>query len=480
MKNELNRAENFIQNQLSLVNTTYKPILHFSASTGWINDPNGFSFDGNTFHLFYQYHPYSSKWGPMHWGHATSKNLIDWTHLPIALAPSEPYDQSGIFSGTAMFETKTMRLYYTGHVDLDGNVSQTQCIAESSDGVHFNKRPENPILDAQSMPKDSVCADFRDPKVLKREDQYLLLAGSRTQDYRGQILLYSSKDGLRFDYKNRILFPRSYGDVIECPDLFTMDGQDILVFSTQKAEFSTTVQNSFSVFAWIGLFDVDTYSFKVHSEQILDYGFDFYAPQTTQTTNESYMIAWMNSWERDQITDLLHHQWAGSMTLPRRLYLEKGMLKQAFPDSLEHSLKQSFHKDLLVLEPSHTLVIDTNDTYLFKFEIQLDKGDLQLRFLNDDEHYLQLTLSAELSKAILDRSHAQHSIHSKVGENEAIRSMDISADVTCSIVVDKSSIEILINGISMTSLFYGGEDRKNIKLNVSEVMTLRNVYVYEL
>lgn len=480
MKKSIEIINQNIELNQNKVNKLYKPVLHFTAPIGWINDPNGFSFDGINYHLFYQYHPFSSKWGPMHWGHAISKDLIQWNQLPIALAPSEDYDQSGIFSGTALWENGKIRLYYTGHVDIDGKVDQTQCIAESSDGINFEKYAKNPILDLNSMPNDSLFADFRDPKIIKYPDEFILLMGSRTQDYRGQILMYSSKDGYHFEYKNRIVFPRNYGDVIECPDLFHLDGFDVLIFSTQKAVLEKGVQNSFSVFAQIGQFNQSTYTFDVLNEQILDYGFDFYAPQSTQTPSETSLIAWMNSWERTQVTDELGHQWAGSMTIPRILSIKNNTLIQSFPKSLlNHFSKHEFWDQLKINSNSKHNFESTPVSY-FEFSIKLNPEDnISIRFFNDDHSYLECFIDGNHKELILDRSHSKYSIHSKVHENEAIRRMKIPSDLKVSILTDRSSIEIIVNGISMTSLFYGEESAKNIIVTSTQTITLIDVSIYE-
>lgn len=477
----IEHIEAYIQDNKDSVNPIYKPELHFSAQVGWINDPNGFSFDGNAYHLYYQYHPYSSKWGPMHWGHATSKDLVEWTHLPIALAPGELYDQSGIFSGTALIEEGKTHLYYTGHVDVDGQVQQSQCLATSQDGIHFAKSPYNPLLSAKDMPDDSLFADFRDPKILKRNGQTLMLTGSRTQDYLGQILIYASKDGQQFDYKNRILFPRSYGDVIECPDLLTIDGQDVLIFSTQKAVLTQDVQNSFSVFAWIGRFDDATYTFSRKKEQILDHGFDFYAPQTTSGPHDPVMIAWMNSWERDQVTDILNHHWAGSMTLPRILSLKHGLIAQSFPPSLKGKGQRVYEASDVWLNGHEQTTIACQDVALIEFELQLGPKDrLAFKLLNDERHHLDLVLDGSTLQAILDRSGAKHIIHSKMGEDERLRRMSIEPVIQGSILVDKSSVEILINGQAMTSLFYGGDHRHNLILESDQSLLLRHLVIRDL
>src|SRR5690625_5104997 len=128
---------------------------------GWMNDPNGFSYFNNEYHLFYQHHPYDTVWGPMHWAHAVSSDLIKWQHKDIALKPDKEYDKNGVFSGSGLEVDREHWLYYTGHVDShldhlndDGSssdsneipsyVRQVQCLAKSVDGETYHKYGNNP------------------------------------------------------------------------------------------------------------------------------------------------------------------------------------------------------------------------------------------------------------------------------------------------------------------------------------------------
>ena len=128
-----------------------RPEFHLSPRVGWMNDPNGFSYYKDKFHLYYQYYPYDSQWGPMHWGHVVSDDLLHWEYLPSAIAPDMPYDYVGCFSGSAIELPDGKQLFmYTGvrkEAQPDGGVRdiQTQCLA-TGDGMDYEKDPRNPIL----------------------------------------------------------------------------------------------------------------------------------------------------------------------------------------------------------------------------------------------------------------------------------------------------------------------------------------------
>ncbi|SEJ46602.1 Glycosyl hydrolases family 32 N-terminal domain-containing protein, partial [Azotobacter beijerinckii] len=131
----LDEAQRALETTLPERGDDYRLGYHLSPPAGWMNDPNGLVYFRGEYHVFYQHHPYSPQWGPMHWGHARSADLVHWEHLPIALAPGDAYDRDGCFSGSAVVEGDTLYLIYTGHRWLGepGNdeqgIRQVQCLA---------------------------------------------------------------------------------------------------------------------------------------------------------------------------------------------------------------------------------------------------------------------------------------------------------------------------------------------------------------
>ena len=221
------------------VSPEQRPLFHLSPTVGWLNDPNGFSFYQGEYHLFYQYHPYDTNWGPMHWGHCKSKDMLHWERLPAALAPDQPHDQNGCFSGSAAETPEGQHiLMYTG-VRKDGNREfQTQCIAVG-DGINYEKLPSNPVITKELVPPGGSFQDFRDPKIWWDGSQWLAVAGNRTEDGSGAVLLYASRDLKDWNFKGTIDRSRNqWGKMWECPDLFPLDGQMVLLVSPQELETS--------------------------------------------------------------------------------------------------------------------------------------------------------------------------------------------------------------------------------------------------
>ena len=321
-----------------------RPSFHLSARVGWMNDPNGFCFYKGKYHMFYQYYPYEPKWGPMHWGHAVSTDLLHWEYMPAALAPDQIYDQDGCFSGSAVeLPDGRLMLLYTG-VRLEGKRSwfnrevQVQCIAVG-DGENFEKYEHNPVLTDADVPEGSSKYDFRDPKVWKCEDgTYRCLVGNRPSDGSGQLLLYTSKNG--FDWKFLSVFAANqnrFGKMWECPDYFCLDGKHVILTSPQDMfPQGFEYHNGNGTLCLIGEYDAKTESFREESDQSIDYGIDFYAPQTILAPDgRRIMIGWMQNWDTCEVRSP-YQKWQGQMTLPRELSIKNGRLYQAPLKELEN------------------------------------------------------------------------------------------------------------------------------------------------
>ena len=204
---------------------------HFMAETGWINDPNGVIYYKGKYHFFYQYNPYHGFWENMHWGHAVSEDMLHWEYLPPALAPSEEYEdhlKGGCFSGSAIEHEGKLYLMYTAAANHGKGFVQTQCIAYSEDGIHFEKYEKNPVLTA---PKGVAQDSFRDPKVWRHEGLYYMVCGA-SKDKKGQALLYRSEDMLQWSFVNVLAESRGeWGSMWECPDFFEIGRRYVLTFS---------------------------------------------------------------------------------------------------------------------------------------------------------------------------------------------------------------------------------------------------------
>lgn len=333
----MSHARDYEKTEESGIDKKLRPGFHLCARVGWMNDPNGFSFYQGEYHLFYQYHPYSCQWGPMHWGHAVSKDLLHWKYLPAALAPDTEYDKDGCFSGSAaVLADGRHLLMYTGVVkkpQADGSVRevQTQCIA-FGDGREYEKYAGNPVLAGKDLPTGSNRFEFRDPKIWQKADgTYRCVAGNCTQNQDGQILLFSSQDGIRWKYEKILVSNKGrYGKMWECPDFFALDKKQVLFVSPQyMLPQGLEYNNGNGTVCLIGSFDVQTEEFIEQADQAIDYGIDFYAPQTMLAPDgRRIMIGWMQNWDTCSFYRAEQLPWFGQMSLPRELSIKEGRLIQ--------------------------------------------------------------------------------------------------------------------------------------------------------
>ena len=332
---KLQTAREFEHQEAAKIPPHARPGFHLTPLVGWMNDPNGFCYYNGCYHLFYQYHPYNTVWGPMHWGHAASADLLHWDYLPCALAPDTAADAAGCFSGSAVpLPDGQLLLLYTGvqPAGIGHKELQAQCVAVG-DGRDFAKDAANPVITAAMLPAGYSTVDFRDPKIWQEGGQYYCVAACRHETEQGSILLFESPDGHTWHYLTVLDASHdALGKMWECPDFFALDGAQVLLVSPQ--EMRATADGEFhageGTVAILGRYDPATHAFARQSVQAIDYGLDFYAPQTTLAPDgRRIMVAWMQSWATAPSAPCAGGRpWFGRMTLPRELRVQNGRLYQ--------------------------------------------------------------------------------------------------------------------------------------------------------
>lgn len=452
----LREARKYEEASEKLINKEERPDFHLSARTGWMNDPNGFSYHDGKYHMFYQYYPYDSKWGKMHWGHAVSEDLLHWEYLPAALAPDEAYDRDGCFSGSAItLPDGRQLLMYTGVLkEHQANGAfcevQTQCLAVG-DGVDYEKYEKNPVLDAKDLPEGCSRFDFRDPKIWQKEDgTFCCVAGNRPADGSGQILLFHSVDGFAWNFRKILVSNNNrFGKMWECPDFFELDGKWVLLTSPQDMLPSGfEYHNGNGTLCLIGEFDEETDTFTEQHNQSIDYGIDFYAPQTVFAPDgRRIMIGWMQNWD----TCNLHSSekaWFGQMSLPRELFIKNGRLYQRPVKELdEMRCNQVVHENISF---SGTIHLDGVKGRRVDMEVMLRPGDTEelyrkfaIRFAQNDQYHTSLSFRPYESVLKVDRKCS--------GSRRAIihqrRSLVNSSkgELKLRLILDRFSVEVFVN-----------------------------------
>ena len=447
-----------------------RPAFHLSPYIGWMNDPNGFSFYGGQYHMFYQYHPYDSHWGPMHWGHAVSRDLLHWEFLPCALAPDMPYDKDGCFSGSAItLPDGRQMLMYTGvrhETDSSGQTRevQTQNLA-FGDGMNYEKYSGNPVLTEADLPEGGSRYDFRDPKILQASDgTYLALIANDQKGVGGQILVYRSGDALHWSLVGPLASNHNrLGLMWECPDFFRLDGYDVLLASAQDMlPKGFEYHNGNGSFYLLGHCGEADGSYTVESDHAADYGIDFYAPQTVLTPDgRRVMIGWMQNWD----TCNLHTRWVpwfGQMSLPRELSVRNGVLCQHPIRELELMRKDEVrHTDVLIKDEERQLPgvsgrmadleleIEPVGPVFSRFAIRFAKNDLYQTTVSFRPHESVLKIDRKFSgsrRAIIHQRRAKvrhdqgrlklrlildrFSAEVFVGDGEQVLSATVSTDLS--------------------------------------------------
>lgn len=303
----------------------YPSVYHFVPPVGWINDPNGAVFYRGEYHLFYQYNPYDSVWGKPFWGHAVTKDFIRYRNLSVALVPGDD-PEYGCFSGGAIVANDRLNLFYTRHFEGKNGYKEEQYAAYSQDGVHF-RTPDVPVIGKDALTQNDCANDFRDPNPVFLDGNYYLCVGNKDVGGRGQVLVFRSRDLTTFEYHMAIRH-ESFGQMVECPDLFRLNGRDVLVFSSVGYDGSDSPNGKrHGSFALAGKIDFEnkTYSFDEFIK--LDEGTDFYAPQTVETPDgRRIMFAWLDTWNEGNFLHTSGNRTSGRYALPRELCFEKEKL----------------------------------------------------------------------------------------------------------------------------------------------------------
>ena len=456
----LEKARKYEKEFINSISKEEKPSFHLCAPIGWINDPNGFSTFNNEYHLFYQYHPYDVVWGPMYWGHSKTNDFIKWEQLPIALAPEASYDMGGCFSGSALEYDGKHVIMYTGVLDnKDENgervVRQTQCIA-IGDGENYEKLECNPVITHEMLPEGSSLEDFRDPKIWREGEEFYCVVASRSNDGSGQILMYKSNNLKEWEFvtivdnsKNKV------GRMWECPDLFSLNGKGVLIISPQEVKATKDGFHNGSNTAYlIEKYDNEKKSFERESCNVIDFGLDFYAPQTLESIDgRRIMIGWMHSWENRIVPG--NFKWCGMMTMPRELTIRDGCLIQNPIREIENYYKNTVEYNNLIIKDEVSLdgifgreldiTIDIDGSQAEEFKIKLAKNN---------EYETIISFNSKKNIIEFDRSYSGN--YGDILHKREMKVRDKNGKVKMRLIIDKYSVEIFANDGEqvMTSTFY--------------------------
>ena len=427
-------VEEMKSRQAELDRDPQRPQYHFLPPANWTNDPNGTIRFNDEYHVFYQHNPREAIWGPMCWGHAKSRDLVHWEHLPIALAPDQPYDKDGVWSGCCVDDNGTPTIIYTGVRP------QVQCVATGDrDMIAWRKDSANPVL---SSPPEieglSMTVCWRDPFVWKEEDGWHLVLGAGVEGKGGATLLYRSPDLRNWEFLGPLYVGQSADTGVEweCPNFFPLGDRHVLVVSGTKLG---------RVVCFIG--DYRDHRFVPETCALLDAGNAFYATNCLRD-DRGRLIMW--GWLRETC-DLEAKKatgWAGCFSLPRELFMhDDGALGTRPVAELEMLRREPLRRADVAIVPGAA--------HLFE-DVPGDQAELRAVFDPGDAERFGLVLrrspaGEEETRLICDLADGRLSIDTRrssldgnaVGEaagGEMLRRVDGSLELR--VFLDRSVVEV--------------------------------------
>ena len=472
-----NAVENDIQNSYK---EKYRPQFHFSPPSGWMNDPNGMFYLNGNYHLFYQHYPDDNVWGPMHWAHAISKDLIHWENKPIAIYPD---GNNYIFSGSAIVDKNNksglgdgnnppILAFYTNHdmfLERMWNETkedkyihvETQHIAYSQDlGKTWKKYDKNPIIDNPGF------RDYRDPKVTWSEEYkkwFITLAA------RDRIIFYSSENLIDWEFISEFTGIGEMNGVWECPDLFPLVDEEgnkkwVLFVSINKSSPNGGSGTQYFIGDFNGKdFIVDDNFLGDEKSIWIDYGSDNYAGVTWNNTSDNLksrkFIGWMSNWKYGQMVPT--SKWRSAMTIPRDITLIKNSDKYRLKFSSidlqkieSESYKGKIVDELKLDENLNRILLTEISTDSFKINLKNNSENLTIKFssetfeINRGNYLTDKNFNDKKRTLEVETFRKRFINKQKAKFNSKVSSLEL--------LLDNSSIELFVNDgeLVMSDVFF--------------------------
>jgi beta-fructofuranosidase len=418
-----------------------KPIYHFMPEKNWMNDPNGPIYYKGEYHLFYQHNPHDYNWGTMHWGHAKSKDLVHWEHLPIALYPSNELEELHCYSGCCVISDEGIpTIFYTSIGDAEGRKNQItgaeQWVATSKDDmISWEKHTDNPVMKLD-MHKGFDITEWRDPYIMKDNGEWYMVVGGANSG-KGCVTMYKSKDLYDWEFIS-VLYESEEYRIIECPNLIKFGDKYMLMFSPDTV-----------VSYLIGTIS-DNFKFQTEKEGKIDYsGWDgFYAPNTLiGPEKDIVMWAWLTEKSRGDFKGI--EGWAGVQSIPRILSLEKNNnLVQKPAKELQVLRKNEVKfKDINIDGYFNTNVKGTSIEILAEISVESLEKEIIFSVLASEDRDEETLVKLNLSKNQFSIDRSKSSLFEGLEKTKLLGKIDykVGENIKLNIFIDKSTIEVFVN-----------------------------------
>lgn len=408
---------------------------HMMPESGWLNDPNGLCQYHGVYHIYYQYSPFDVEGKTKLWDHMTTKDMLNFKQEEPVLFPDSRVDERGVYSGSAFVENDVIHYFYTGNVKLfdqeydyiNAGREQNTIHVESKDGYQLSDKEW--LMSNKDYPEDMSC-HIRDPKIYKKDGIFYMVLGARDLSSKGCVLVYESKDLKNWSYLMRLSSKQKFGYMWECPDLFDLQDQQFLITCPQGVKqegirFANVHQCGY--FPLSINFKEKIYALKDYHE--LDYGFDFYAPQSFEDeSGRRILIGWMGLPDIEYTNPTTERGWQHALTIPRVLHTKDGVLYQTPIEELKQLRTSNLHCDIKEFNEQKL----TKDCFEMRIDVEKEADFvLQLRkgaYLSYDMKKRVVTLTFE-----------------ECGYGRTSRSASIKQLDNILIYADTSSLEIFVN-----------------------------------
>lgn len=434
-----------------------RPEYHFTPQKGWINDPNGLYFLNGFNHILYQANRSHTHWASPSIGHARTKDFIHFVEMDDAVCPDSAYDLSdegGCFSGSIINKDARLFLVYTGSVNSGENLSQSQNLAVSLDGVHFEKYLGNPII---PTPPPESDLNFRDPKVFEHDSKYYMVTGCRKNGHIA-IFLYSSLDLIHWGYQG-VLYEGNGedGTLAECPDLYPIhDDYWLLTFSPEHH------RKGIRSLGIIGKVDLEGCSFSPCRNIPLDYGLDYYARQSYRIGSRRISIAWLNQWP--WMTHFQNHGntteegWCGCLGMPREETYDGGSIKNYPVEEVVQSFKL-YKRDKLTIKSVDSITLKAKSSS-FLLSLSLPRKEMECGEITVKTASFTFLINVERSYIVVI----------PMGKNSSVIPISDKETTVIDFFFDNSVLEMFVDGgeESGTWIFERTEEKTELEFLVKQ------------
>ena len=408
---------------------------HIMPTSGWVNDPNGLCQFKGVYHIYYQYSPFDVNGKLKLWGHITTEDFIKYQEHEPVLYPDFRYDQNGVYSGSAVVRNGKINYFYTGNVKhLDGDYDyimtgreQNLIACSSEDGFNFSEKEL--IMTNTDFPS-KLSLHVRDPKVYHKNGIDYMAIGARDDNSTGCILVLKGKDLKDWECHTVIYSDEKFGYMWECPDLFDLNGETVLVTCPQGVpEEGYIYKNVHQSGYFLVNGDLESKDVNLSEFRLLDYGFDFYAPQSFEDeSGRRILVGWMGIPDADYTNRTTENGWQHALTMPRELILKDGIIYQRPVEEIKalrgnnRTFAADEFKDLEVENLSFELCAEFEKCNGFKLNLRND-----------------ISLSFDKSKGLIELNMGESGCgrDARYAYCDEIRNIDVYSDT--------SAFEIFIN-----------------------------------